>query len=114
MAGKPSPNSPPPFPHSQSRTLTREGRTTRRKILHSVCAIPCYQARHPMKTFPTFASLILLFLAAAAAEPTLVRTAQTGAWSEAKTWEGGKLPPPGAKVLVRPGHDVLYDVNSPQ
>ncbi|MBI3878648.1 MAG: G8 domain-containing protein [Verrucomicrobia bacterium] len=49
-----------------------------------------------------------------AADAPLVRSAKSGAWSDGKTWEGGKLPPAGAKVLVRPGHDVLYDLNSPQ
>jgi hypothetical protein len=67
-----------------------------------------------MKTFPALVSLILLAFAAHAAEFTLVRSAKSGAWSNATTWEGGKLPPSGAKVLIRPGHDVLYDLNSPQ
>ncbi|MGE3809442.1 MAG: G8 domain-containing protein, partial [Gemmataceae bacterium] len=30
------------------------------------------------------------------------------------TWEGGKLPPAGARVLVREGHQVVYDVDSDQ
>src|SRR5262245_22512912 len=42
----------------------------------------------------------------------LVRTARSGAWSAAATWEGGKIPSAGVKVQVRPGHDVVYDVNA--
>ncbi|HEY6167825.1 MAG TPA: G8 domain-containing protein, partial [Verrucomicrobiae bacterium] len=59
-------------------------------------------------------SVLLTTQAVVAADALLVRSAKSGAWSDAKTWEGGKLPPAGAKVLVRPGHDVLYDMNSSQ
>ena len=63
-----------------------------------------------------FLTLVALasVVSAHAAEATLVRSAKSGAWSEAKTWEGGRLPSAGAKVLVRPGHEILYDVNFPQ
>jgi hypothetical protein len=43
------------------------------------------------------------------AAPPLVRTVGSGAWSDAKTWEGGKLPAAGARVQVRAGHRVVYD-----
>ncbi len=46
------------------------------------------------------------------ADTPLVRSAKSGAWSEGQTWEGGQLPPAGAKVLVRTGHEVVYDVNA--
>src|SRR5687767_4583003 len=46
--------------------------------------------------------------AAELAEP--VRSAKSGAWSAPETWEGGKVPAAGARVLVRPGHRVEYDV----
>lgn len=49
-----------------------------------------------------------------AAEPPVVRTGQSGRWSDGATWEGGKVPPAGAKVLVRAGHAVVYDVHSDQ
>src|SRR5262245_32384801 len=42
----------------------------------------------------------------------LLRSARSGPWSEATTWEGGKVPGPGARVQVREGHAVVYDVNS--
>src|SRR5262249_36562751 len=39
-------------------------------------------------------------------------SAQTGAWSAPATWEGGKVPAAGARVQVRTGHTVTYDLNS--
>ncbi len=62
----------------------------------------------------------MLKLAAAespAAKPAnivMIRSAQSGAWSDPKTWEGGQLPAPGNSVQVREGHDILYDRNSDQ
>jgi G8 domain len=52
-------------------------------------------------------------LVGAAPPPTdWVRTAKSGPWSDAATWEGGAVPGAGAKVLIRPGHAVVYDINS--
>ncbi len=42
----------------------------------------------------------------------LVRSARSGAWSVPATWEGGTVPGPGARVQVRAGHTVTYDVQS--
>ena len=53
-------------------------------------------------------------LASRAAEAVLFQTAASGAWSAPATWSGGKLPSAGARVLVRSGHEILYDVNSAQ
>src|SRR5262249_5235967 len=44
--------------------------------------------------------------------PPLVRSAGSGPWSAAATWEGGKLPPAGARVQIREGHTVVYDLKS--
>src|SRR5262245_44051150 len=44
----------------------------------------------------------------------LSRSARSGLWSAPATWEGGKLPAAGAKVQIRPGHLVVYDVKSDQ
>jgi hypothetical protein len=57
-----------------------------------------------------------LAIPAAAAEPALkpVRSAQSGPWSAAATWEGGKVPGAGANVQVRAGHKVVYDINAEQ
>ena len=37
-------------------------------------------------------------------------TAASGDWSAPATWQGGAVPPAGARVVVLPGHDVRYDV----
>ncbi len=42
----------------------------------------------------------------------LIRTVQSGPWSAAATWEGGRVPANGARVQVREGHAVVYDVTS--
>src|SRR5262249_32302697 len=36
----------------------------------------------------------------------------SGPWSAPATWEGGKVPGTGAKVQIRTGHTVFYDVKS--
>jgi hypothetical protein len=56
-------------------------------------------------------SLLGTFLTVAR-PPELVRSAKSGKWSEAATWEGGAVPGAGARVQVRAGHAVLYDVVS--
>ncbi len=48
-----------------------------------------------------------------APKPSLVRSAAGGPWSDARTWEGGKVPPAGARVQIRAGHHVIYDRVSP-
>ncbi len=67
----------------------------------------------PVKTILTFCAL--LFSAAIfAAEPVVfdARTAHSGKWSDAQTWEGRRQPQAGDFVQVRAGHVVTYDVNS--
>src|SRR4051794_23664135 len=69
---------------------------------------------------PSLSLVVLLFAAAlssahaadAAKAPPLVRSAKSGAWSDAATWDGGKVPAAGARVQVRAGHTVRYDVAS--
>jgi hypothetical protein len=51
---------------------------------------------------------------AANARQSLVRSAKSGAWSSPTTWENGRVPSTGDRVLVRQGHQVLYDVDSKQ
>src|SRR5262249_42478188 len=46
-----------------------------------------------------------------AAAPT-VRSAKSGPWSTPATWEGSKVPTAGAKVQIRTGHTVTYDLKS--
>jgi hypothetical protein len=44
--------------------------------------------------------------------PPVVRSAKSGPWSAPATWEGGAVPGERARVLVRAGHRVVYDVNA--
>ena len=48
------------------------------------------------------------------AQPPLMRSAQSGPWSNPATWEGGKVPGSGSRVQVREGHRVVYDIVSDQ
>src|SRR5262249_38576745 len=68
-----------------------------------------------------FAGALLAALAggelASAQEPTksvvgVTRSKASGPWSAAGTWEGGKVPAAGARVQIRAGHTVTYDVKS--
>ncbi|HVJ67336.1 MAG TPA: G8 domain-containing protein [Caulifigura sp.] len=58
--------------------------------------------------------LILVTVSAvrAAEEPPVVQSKQSGAWSDAQTWNAGRLPKKGDQVLIRSGHRVIYDVQS--
>jgi hypothetical protein len=63
--------------------------------------------------------LMLAELAASAANvpgetSRLIRSARNGPWSAPATWEGGQVPAAGARVQVRQGHAVVYDVKSEQ
>jgi G8 domain-containing protein len=40
------------------------------------------------------------------------RTARSGSWSDAATWEAGRAPRAGDRVQVRTGHRVIYDALS--
>jgi len=59
-------------------------------------------------------SLTFLLLASAslAADRPVVRSAKSGPWESPDTWTGGKVPTPGASVLIRPGHRVVYGSSS--
>lgn len=50
--------------------------------------------------------------AAELAPGPVTRSVQSGPWSAATTWEGGKVPAAGDRVLVRPGHVIDYDAES--
>lgn len=62
----------------------------------------------------TLASLVLLALAPAsfAAEPVVIKSAKSGPWSATSSWEGGAVPGAGARVLIREGHTIAYDVKA--
>ena len=64
-----------------------------------------------------FAAVTLLAAAALAEPPGVrytIRSARSGAWSDARTWAEGRLPGAGDVVQVRAGHTVRYDVVSDQ
>jgi hypothetical protein len=68
-----------------------------------------------VRTLPLTPALLTVLLAAtgaSAAEAPVFRSAQSGPWSAAATWDGGHVPGAGARVQVRAGHRVLYDVRS--
>ena len=75
-----------------------------------------------MRTSASFAGLLgftgILIVAswiptlARAQEASVIATAKNGAWSDAATWEGGRVPDEGSRVLIREGHEVRYDVAS--
>ncbi len=63
---------------------------------------------------PKRLAILALFVIGARLPVDVVKSAKSGPWSEAATWEGGAIPAAGSKVLIRTGHAVLYDVNSDQ
>ncbi len=79
-----------------------------------------------MRRTSSFSSFVAFVLCLAAAIPAsadtpkagkiplgpVIRSAQSGAWSASATWEGGKVPGALARVLVRSGHRIVYDVVS--
>lgn len=60
------------------------------------------------------ALLAISFATAKAAEPPVVRSKQSGTWSDKETWEIGRAPMSGDVVVIRAGHHVTYDVNEPR
>ena len=48
----------------------------------------------------------------AAETPAVVSSAKSGAWSAPETWNSGKVPIAGDRVLIKSGHSVVYDVDS--
>ncbi len=68
-----------------------------------------------MKLVPSLMLVVTLLVvgtSANAAETPWTQSAASGPWSSAATWVGGKVPEAGARVHVRPGHVVVYDVKS--
>ena len=48
----------------------------------------------------------------AAGPSVMFRSCRSGAWSAPTTWEAGSVPTDGARVQVRVGHTVTYDLES--
>ncbi|WDI42057.1 G8 domain-containing protein [Bremerella sp. P1] len=61
-----------------------------------------------------FAALLLVtsISAVSAAEQSVVFSKQSGPWSAEATWDGGELPEAGDQVVIRAGHEVVYDLES--
>lgn len=58
---------------------------------------------------------VLVLLAAdlqGADAPAWIRSARSGLWSDAATWNGGVVPANGGRVHISSGTTVVYDVNS--
>jgi hypothetical protein len=64
-----------------------------------------------MKLIFQAAAASLLLIGHLEAAP-VIRSAQNGPWSALATWEGGKVPGPGASVLIKTGHRVVYDAQT--
>src|SRR5207247_4072620 len=60
----------------------------------------------------TLVIVAVVFSRPAGAAYEVIRSVNSGQWSAAATWEGGQVPAAGARVLIRPGHTVTYDVAS--
>src|SRR5688572_13977177 len=58
--------------------------------------------------WPLLVLCLLVSLAPLQADD-VIRSAQSGVWSSADTWVGGKVPAAGARVHVLSGHTVTYD-----
>jgi len=50
--------------------------------------------------------------ASAADERPLLKSKQSGAWSVKQTWDAGRVPKSGDRVIIRESHRVIYDTES--
>jgi hypothetical protein len=57
---------------------------------------------------------VWFLLTSGASAQMIVRSARSGDWSAPASWESGKVPSAGARVLIRTGHTIRYDVVSPE
>jgi hypothetical protein len=51
-----------------------------------------------------------LFASPAFAADPVIKSAKSGPWSAADSWEGKAVPAAGSRVLIRAGHRITYDV----
>lgn len=65
-----------------------------------------------MRPLASLAALVLFAAPSFAADPPIIKSAKSGPWSAAATWEGNAVPGAGARVLIREGHSVTYDAKS--
>lgn len=64
------------------------------------------------RDFAALALMVLLTPSAFADEPSLIRSVRSGPWSARNTWDQGRVPKGGDRVVVRAGHEIVYDVAS--
>ena len=69
-------------------------------LLTGIAPAPVAQAEDAANADPANANPAQL-------DPPLLRSAASGPWSAAATWEGGQLPQAGARVQIRTGHEVV-------
>jgi hypothetical protein len=65
-----------------------------------------------VRLLASLAAFVLLASNAFAADPPVIKSAKSGLWSAASTWEGNAVPGAGARVLIREGHAVTYDMKA--
>jgi hypothetical protein len=65
-----------------------------------------------IRTFLVVIAVVVATPRVVADETPLVRSAKSGAWSAGGTWEGGRVPRAGDRVVIRAGHLVGYDAVS--
>ena len=65
-----------------------------------------------LRTLVAFAAFALTISPAVGADAPLVRSKQSGPWSAKDTWDAGRVPKTGDRVVIRAGHQVTYDVES--
>jgi G8 domain len=66
----------------------------------------------PVLALAFLSSALSAGLSAEVTEAPLVRSAASGRWSEATTWEGARVPARGARVQIRTGHVVTFDIKT--
>ncbi len=84
-----------------------------KRVQQSLAPRSPWRERLPM-TAAALAMLGLLGGFLAVRQADVIRSAKSGPWSEKATWEGGVVPGAGARVQVKAGHTVTYDVVSDQ
>jgi G8 domain len=66
----------------------------------------------PVRHILTLTCFLAVPLTVLAADPIVIRSAKSGPWSANATWESNEIPGAGSRVLIRGGHQVLYDIKS--
>ena len=65
-----------------------------------------------MRLLTSLAAFALFASPTLAADPPVIKSAKSGPWFAAATWEGNAVPGGGARVLIREGHAITYDAKS--